>query len=175
MCSGLCRSDSPTRFSISPLLPWGVTPPSEQSTQYSDRTANPTCPSVSPRGKSVTRPTSHNNSSHSHSSPINSEIPSVLGTRAQFPGRQFFHGWEWDEGWFGDDSTHYIYFVLYFYYYYYISSTSDHQALGPGGWGPLYLLTLGMAPREKPGRPGSLRFMQEWRERLSLLQYCQPG
>ena len=26
--------------------------------------------------------------------------------------------------------------VLYFYYYY-ISSTSDHQALGPGGWAPL--------------------------------------
>ena len=30
----------------------------------------------------------------------------------------------------------YIYCVLYFYYYY-ISSTSDHQALDPGGWGPL--------------------------------------
>ena len=29
----------------------------------------------------------------------------------------------------------YIYFVLYFYYY--ISSTSDHQALGPGDSGPL--------------------------------------
>ena len=23
-------------------------------------------------------------------------------------------------------------------YYYYISSTSDHQALGPGSWGPLF-------------------------------------
>ena len=30
---------------------------------------------------------------------------------------------------------HYIYYALYFYYYY-ISSTSDHQALDPGGWGP---------------------------------------
>ena len=26
----------------------------------------------------------------------------------------------------------------YFYYYYYISSTSDHQALDPRGWGPLF-------------------------------------
>ena len=31
---------------------------------------------------------------------------------------------------------HYIYCTLYFYYYY-ISSTSDHQALDPQGWGPL--------------------------------------
>ena len=37
--------------------------------------------------------------------------------------------------------AHYIYCVLYFYNDYYISSTSDHQALGPGGWGSLYLLT----------------------------------
>ena len=33
----------------------------------------------------------------------------------------------------GDD---YINCTLYFYYYY-ISSTSDHQASDPGGWGPL--------------------------------------
>ena len=32
--------------------------------------------------------------------------------------------------------VHYIYCALYFCYYC-ISSTSDHQALGPGGWGPL--------------------------------------
>ena len=32
--------------------------------------------------------------------------------------------------------VHYIYRALYFYYYY-INSTSDHQALDPGGWGPL--------------------------------------
>ena len=32
--------------------------------------------------------------------------------------------------------AHYIYCILYVYYYY-ISSTSDHQALDPGGWGPL--------------------------------------
>ena len=31
---------------------------------------------------------------------------------------------------------HYIYSALYFYYCY-ISSTPDHQALDPGGWGPL--------------------------------------
>ena len=32
--------------------------------------------------------------------------------------------------------AYYVYCVLYFYYYY-IHSTSDHQALDPGGWGPL--------------------------------------
>ena len=32
--------------------------------------------------------------------------------------------------------AHHIYCVLYFYNYY-ISSTSDHQALDPRGWGPL--------------------------------------
>ena len=32
--------------------------------------------------------------------------------------------------------TRYIYCAFYFYYY--ISSTSDHQALGPRGWGPLH-------------------------------------
>ena len=31
--------------------------------------------------------------------------------------------------------AHYIYCAFYFYYYY-ISSTSDHQTLDPGGWGP---------------------------------------
>ena len=34
--------------------------------------------------------------------------------------------------------AHYIYFVLYLYYYY-ISSTSDHQALDPRGWGALLM------------------------------------
>lgn len=44
-------------------------------------------------------------------------------------------------GWFGDDSN-----ALHFYYYY-ISSTSDHQSLDPGGWGPL-------DPRETVTWPG---------------------
>lgn len=51
----------------------------------------------------------------------------------------------------------YIYGALYFYHYY-VSFTSDHQALHPGGWGPLlycvarkqkqtvYVLTLLQAP-----------------------------
>ena len=33
---------------------------------------------------------------------------------------------------------HYIYCAFYFYYYY-ISSTSDHQALDPGGWGSMVI------------------------------------
>ena len=32
--------------------------------------------------------------------------------------------------------VHYIYCILYFYSYY-IISTSEHQALDPGGWGPM--------------------------------------
>ena len=32
--------------------------------------------------------------------------------------------------------VHYVYYALCSYYYY-ISPTSDHQALDPGGWGPL--------------------------------------
>ena len=39
---------------------------------------------------------------------------------------------------FGMIQGHNIYGALYFCYYY-ISSTSDHQAIGPGGWGPLLL------------------------------------
>ena len=38
--------------------------------------------------------------------------------------------------WFGMIQVHYIYCAFCFYYYY-ICSTSDHQALDPGGWGPL--------------------------------------
>ena len=37
---------------------------------------------------------------------------------------------------FGMIQVHYIYCELYFDYYY-VSSTSDHWALDPGGWGPL--------------------------------------
>ena len=40
------------------------------------------------------------------------------------------------EGSLGMIQVHFIYCVLYFYYHY-ISSTSDHQELDPGGWGPL--------------------------------------
>ena len=38
-------------------------------------------------------------------------------------------------GWFQDDSS--TLRLLCACLYYYISSTSDHQAFGPGGWGPL--------------------------------------
>ena len=60
--------------------------------------------------------------------------PNLFGTRDQF----------WEDnfpqteagGGFGVIQERYIYCPFYFYYYY-ISSTSDHQALDPGGWGPL--------------------------------------
>ena len=59
----------------------------------------------------------------------------ILTFLAPGTGRQFFHGLGLGDGlvsgWF-----HYIYCALHFYYYY-ISSTSDHQALDPGGWRPV--------------------------------------
>ena len=64
-------------------------------------------------------------------------IPNIFGTRDEFCGRQFFHRLgPGGRGWFGEIPAHYIYCILYFYYYY-ISSTSNHQALDPRGWGPL--------------------------------------
>ena len=73
--------------------------------------------------------------------------PPVSGASSQGSGLQcFWHlglvSWkttfpQTEEGdGFGVIQAHYIYCALYFYYYY-ISSTSHHQALNPGGWGPL--------------------------------------
>ena len=61
-------------------------------------------------------------------------VPNLFGTRDQSVGDNF--SMDRTGGWFGDDSSIYIHCALYFYYYY-ISSTSDHQALHSGGWGPL--------------------------------------
>lgn len=47
-----------------------------------------------------------------------------------------FPGTRGKGGGFGVIQMHYIYCALYFYFYC-ISSTSDHQALDPGGWEPL--------------------------------------
>ena len=62
-------------------------------------------------------------------------IPHHLDTRHGFHGRQLFP-WTGEGDGFRMIQAHCIYCVLYFYYYY-ISSTSDHQALDPGGCGPL--------------------------------------
>ena len=62
-------------------------------------------------------------------------VPNLSGTRDQFLGRQLFHGPVGGMS-FGMIQVHYIYCALYFYYYF-INSTSDHQALDPGGWGSL--------------------------------------
>ena len=51
---------------------------------------------------------------------------------------------DWGQGdGFRTIQVDYIYWALYFYYYY-ISSTSDHQALDPGGWGPLLLVCMSL-------------------------------
>ena len=47
--------------------------------------------------------------------------------------------WTCGQGGFWIIQAYNIYCVLYFYYYY-ISSTSDHQALDPGGWDPGFML-----------------------------------
>ena len=55
--------------------------------------------------------------------------------------------------------AHYIYCALYFHFYY-ISSTSDHQALDPGGWGPLtlkHIAELGTVLSTLPGRSKGYR------------------
>ena len=48
--------------------------------------------------------------------------------------------------------AYYTYCVLYFYYYY-ISSTLDHQALDPGGWGPLCYGTCSFSRTLSSTRP----------------------
>ena len=61
-------------------------------------------------------------------------VPNLVGTRDRFRGRQSFLKPEGDG--FGMSQGHFISCALHFCYYY-ISSTSDHQASDPGGWGPL--------------------------------------
>ena len=75
-------------------------------------------------------------------------VPNLFGTKDWFHGRQFFHG-PGGGGWFQDDSRAFcyyycVYFYYYYYlYYYYISSTSDHQALDLGDWGPALIWLSG--------------------------------
>ena len=91
-------------------------------------------------------------------------VPKLFGTRHQFCQRQCFHGLGWGDG-FGMIQVLYIYCALHFYYYY-ISSTSDHQALDPGGWGPRPYWIL--PKRSFGGSP-----FVEWE--LSPERTCTPG
>ena len=59
------------------------------------------------------------------------QSPTFLAPGTCFMEDNFSHELAWGDG-LGMIQMHYIYF-----YYYYSSSTSDHQALDPGGWGPL--------------------------------------
>ena len=61
-------------------------------------------------------------------------VPNLFGTRDRFVEDNSQIGVERDG--FGMIQVHYFYCELYFNYYY-VSSTSDHWALNPGGWGPL--------------------------------------
>ena len=66
-------------------------------------------------------------------SPIEHQSPTFLALGTGFMEDSFSMDWEGlVPGWFKC-----VTFILHCCYYYYISSTSDHQALDPGGWGPL--------------------------------------
>ena len=65
----------------------------------------------------------------SHRTSQRTEVPTFLA-----PGTTSMAGGSGDG--LGMIQAHYIYCALYSYYYC-ISSTSDHQALDPRGWGPL--------------------------------------
>ena len=58
------------------------------------------------------------------------QYPTFLVTWTGFVEDDF--SMDWGRGGFKMIQVHYTYYALYFYYYY-ISSTSDHQALDPGG------------------------------------------
>ena len=66
--------------------------------------------------------------------PIWQQVP-FLAPGTSFCGRQFFHKPSGRGDGFRMIQVHFIYCVLYFCSC--ISSTSDHQALDPGAWGPL--------------------------------------
>ena len=83
--------------------------------------------------------------SHQHSAyhllshTMNQWPPTFLAPGTGFMEDRF--STDWRDGrdgvcWFGEIPVHYMYCALCFYYSY-ISSTSDHQALDPEGWGPL--------------------------------------
>ena len=61
-------------------------------------------------------------------------VPYIFGTGSSFMEDNSSMDQGGGDG-MGMIQVHYIYCTLYFCYY--ISSTSDHQALDPGGWGPL--------------------------------------
>ena len=65
-----------------------------------------------------------------------SVVPTFLAPETGFMEDNFSIKLEWGQCGFGMIQVLYIHCAFYFYYYY-ISSTSDHQALGPGSWGPL--------------------------------------
>ena len=80
------------------------------------------------------------NEYHIYNMCTESVIPSILSPETSFMENNFSIDWGgrgWGQGHFRMIQAFYIYCVFYFYYYY-ICSTSDHQALDPRDWEPLY-------------------------------------
>ena len=72
-----------------------------------------------------------------HLSPLDQQSPTFLTLGTSFVEDNSSMDWG-KGGWFGMIQARYVYCILHFCYYY-INSISDHQALDPGGWGPLSL------------------------------------
>ena len=78
-------------------------------------------------------------------------LSSLFWHQGQSHGRQSSHRLGGGDS-FRMIQAYYTYCVLYFYYYD-ISSTSDHQALDPGGWGPLCYGTCSFSRALSTTRP----------------------
>ena len=65
--------------------------------------------------------------------------------------------------------AHYIYCTFYFYYYY-INSTSDHQALGLRGWGPLLYGTRNSCMNVQLGQILEKKIQKGQKTQLPLLK-----
>ena len=91
------------------------------------------------RGSDWRQPGKGNSSWKDQVTEARAVVPSLFGTRDQFPQGQFFH--RLGLGYMVSGWLKHIACALYFYDY--ISSTSEHQALDPRGWIPLGWRTLG--------------------------------
>ena len=65
---------------------------------------------------------------------LEQQSPTFLAPGSSFVEDNFSTDQEWDRRFWDDSST--LHSLCTLFYCYYISSTSDHQALDPKGWGP---------------------------------------
>ena len=97
-----------------------------------------------------------------------------------FTEDSFFHGLgRLGSGWFQNDSSS-LHSVCTLFYYYYFCSTSDHQDVDPGGWGPglkdlwnnikhTNILTIGFLEGEERGKRAEDLFQEIMAENFPSL------